>query len=74
MESTGTETVNGVEAYSYAFHLQDEEMDVTGTAWIGSADGLPHQVLADFTLSGLSVSSMLIYEYGVPVDIRAPIQ
>jgi hypothetical protein len=38
------------------------------------ANGLPHQVVADCTLSGYTVHDMLIYEYGVPIIIQPPIQ
>jgi hypothetical protein len=58
----------------YSFDLKDPIFNVTGgKAWIGAADGLPHQVQAQFTMSGIAGNTQLVYAYGNPVTIKAPI-
>lgn len=74
VQAAGSESLNGVQNYVYTFDLKDPVFNVTGgKAWIGAADGLPHQVQAQYTMSGTPGNTQLVYEYGVTVSIKAPI-
>lgn len=69
----GPETVNGAATFAYTFDFVLGDASGTGKVWVGAADGLPYQVDFDFTMSGVTVNSHLIYEFGVPITITAPI-
>ncbi len=74
VQATGSESLNGVDSFVYTFDLKDPVFNVMGgKAWIGAADGLPHQVQAQFTMSGIAGNTQIVYEYGNPVTIKAPI-
>ena len=73
----GAETVNGVPCFAYTYSL---EMNVeghaytgTGKAWVGAADGLPHQIDADFKVSVYGHKSHIVYEYNVDIKVEKPI-
>ena len=73
----GTDTVNGVPCHEYTYTM---DMDVsgqkwagTGKAWIGSTDGLPHQLDSEMTVSSLyKQKSHITYEYNIDVKVDKP--
>jgi hypothetical protein len=74
VQTAGNETFNGLRTFVYSFDVQDSALNITGgKVWIGAADGLPHRVQASFSISGMGVSTTLEYEYGISVNIKAPI-
>lgn len=73
----GAETVNGVPCFAYAYSL---EMNVSGNtytgkgkAWVGAADGLPHQNDSVFKFSSYEQKSHIVYEYNVNIKVEKPI-
>ncbi len=48
----GPETINGLPSFAYTFSLemtvQGQMWTGTGKAWVGAADGLPHQIDSEF--------------------------
>jgi hypothetical protein len=72
----GTDTVNGAPCHEYTYTM---DMDVsgqrwagTGKAWIGSADGLPHQLDSEMTVSSYKQTSHITYEYNVDFKVEKP--
>ena len=72
----GTDTINGVSCHTYTYTM---EMDVsgqrwagTGKAWIGSSDGLPHQMDSEMTVSSYKQKSHITYEYNVNFKVEKP--
>ena len=45
----------------------------TGKAWVGAADGLPHQSDSEFKVSGYAWNSHIVYEYNVDIKVEKPI-
>jgi hypothetical protein len=77
VQYVGTETINGVPCHAYTYTM---EMDVsgqkwagTGKAWIGSSDGLPHQMDSDMTVSSYKRKSHVAYEYNVDFKVEKPV-
>ncbi len=73
----GAETANGLPCYAYTYTM---EMDLsghsytgTGKAWVGAADGLPHQNDSEFNFSGYGQKSHIVYEYNVDVKVEKPV-
>lgn len=73
VQLVGPEAVNGVDALAYTFEFEFDIFDGAGTVWIGTADGLPHQVDLQGTMSGFPIQTKLVYEYGIEVTIEPPI-
>jgi hypothetical protein len=74
VQLTGADSLNGAPMNVYSFDLDDPVLKIKGgQLWIGTADGLPHQVKADMTFSGIAVNTTLLYEFGVAVNIQPPI-
>jgi|ERR1051326_180352 hypothetical protein len=72
----GTDTVNGLPCQEYTYTM---DMDVsgqkwagTGKAWIGSTDGLPHQLDSEMTVSSYKQKSHITYEYNVDFKVEKP--
>ncbi len=73
VQLTGSDSLNGLNTYLYTFDLQDPVLNIQGgKVWIGAADGLPHQVQAQYTAGGITVNVQLVYEFGIPINIQAP--
>jgi hypothetical protein len=72
----GPETVNGVPCFAYTFSLEMNEEGHTwagtGKAWVGAADGLPHQIDSEFNVSKYGHKSHIVYEYNVDVKVEKP--
>ena len=74
----GAETANGVPCHAYTFNV---EMNVsgqnfagTGKAWVGAADGLPHQIDSELGMKGyFNQKSHIVYEYDVDVKVEKPL-
>lgn len=73
----GTDTINGVPCHAYTYTM---DMDVsgqkwvgTGKAWIGSSDGLPHQLDSEMTVSSYKQKSHITYEYNVDFKVEKPV-
>ena len=73
----GTDTINGLPCHAYTYTV---EMDVsgqkwagTGKAWIGSSDGLPHQLDSEMTVSSYKQKSHITYEYNVDFKVEKPV-
>ena len=73
----GADTINGVSCHAYTYTM---EMDVsgqrwagTGKAWIGSSDGLPHQLDSEMTVSSYKQKSRITYEYNVDFKVEKPV-
>jgi len=74
----GAETANGVPCHAYTFNV---EMNVsgqnfagTGKAWVGAADGLPHQIDSELGMRGyFNQKSHIVYEYDVDVKVEKPL-
>lgn len=73
----GSETVNGVPCFAYTFSLEmnlaGDTWTGTGKAWVGAADGLPHQIDSDFKVSVYGHKSHTVYEYNVDVKVEKPV-
>jgi hypothetical protein len=73
----GPESVNGVDTQAYTFDLKipfgTEAYPGTGEIWIGNADGLPYQVEYQGEVQGNQLITTLKYEYGVDLQIEAPV-
>ena len=74
---TGQEPVMNIPCYVLSYDLNVASSGVSiigsGKAWIGSLDGLPHKVTLDATYNGSSLSTLLVYSYGVQFDIQKPV-
>ncbi len=74
----GQETVQNVPCFVFITHTNlpvgSGTYDSNGKAWVGIADGLPHQVISTYTISGVPGTSTttLVYSYGVQVEITLP--
>ncbi len=74
----GQETVQNVACFVFITHtnlpIGSSTYDSHGKAWVGIADGLPHQVISNYTISGVPGTSTttLVYSYGVQVVITPP--
>jgi hypothetical protein len=74
VQSAGSESLNGINTNVYTLDLDDPVLNIKGgKVWIGAADGLPHQVIAPFSISGIGVTTTLVYEYGISVTIKPPV-
>ena len=77
VQSTGSETVNGVPCLVYTYRLElptfGKDAVGTGKAWIGAADGLPHQMDSELKTGGYDQKSHIVYEYNIGVKIEKPI-
>jgi hypothetical protein len=77
VQFVGQEAIVGVPCYkfSYTLALNTAGVDLTGTgnAWIGIADGLPHQLDLNATTSGMPLTSHIVYSYGIKFDIQKPV-
>ncbi len=73
VQSAGTETLVGVDTTSYTFKAQVSDILVTGKAWIGATDGLPRRADLEMQVSGATLVTSLVYEYGIQVTIEAPV-
>jgi len=73
----GPETVNGVPCFAYTYSMEINESGNkyagTGKAWIGAADGLPHQIDSEFNVGGFNQKSHIVYEYNVDLKVEKPI-
>jgi len=76
VQHIGTETINGLPCHEYTYTM---DMDVsgqkwagTGKAWIGSNDGLPHQLDSEMTVSSYKQKSHITYEYNVDFKVEKP--
>ena len=72
----GTDTINGMPCHAYTYTM---DMDVsgqkwagTGKAWIGSSDGLPHQLDSEMTVSSYKQKSHITYEYNIDLKVEKP--
>jgi hypothetical protein len=78
VQYAGMETVNGVPSFVFTFKLSISSSGTaligTGKAWVGIADGLPHQADMVGSLGGYALKSHLVYSYGVSFNIQPPIQ
>jgi len=74
----GQETVNGVACFVFVTHtnlpINGVVFDSHGKVWVGISDGLPHQVISTYTISGVNgtTTTTLVYSYGVQVQITPP--
>jgi hypothetical protein len=73
----GAGTVNGMPCFAYTYAL---EMNVsgntytgTGKAWVGAADGLPHQNDSVFKFSSYEQKSHIVYDYDANIKVEKPI-
>jgi hypothetical protein len=73
----GTDTIKGVPCHAYTYTM---DMDVsgqkwagTGKAWIGSNDGLPHQLDSEMTIISYKQKSHITYEYNVDFKVEKPV-
>jgi hypothetical protein len=78
VQYVGTDTINGVPCHAYTYTM---DMDVsgqrwagTGKAWIGSSDGLPHQLDSEMTFSSYKQKSHITYEYNVDFNVEKPVR
>ena len=76
VQYVGAETINGVPCHAYTYKM---DMDVshqrwegTGKAWIGSGDGLPHQLDSEMTVGEYKQKSHITYEYNVDFKVEKP--
>jgi hypothetical protein len=74
----GTEPVGGVPcfAYTYSIEMNVEGHNFTGTgkAWVGAADGLPHQIDSDLVVSIYNQKSHIVYEYNLgDIKVERPV-
>ena len=72
----GTDTISGLPCHQYTYTM---DMDVsgqkwvgTGKAWIGSSDGLLHQLDSEMTVSSYKQKSHITYEYNVDFKVEKP--
>ena len=77
VQYVGTDTINGVPCHAYTYKM---DMDVshqrwtgTGKAWIGSGDGLPHQLDSEMKVGEYKQESHITYEYNVDFKIEKPV-
>src|ERR1041384_1420891 len=72
----GTETINGVPCYAYTYTMEIEvsgqKWTSTGKSWIGSSDGLPHQLDSETTVSSYKQKPHVTYEYNVDIKVEKP--
>jgi hypothetical protein len=72
----GQETVNSVPCFAYSYtveaNLGGQHYAGTGKAWIGAADGLPHQNDSEFNFGGYAQKSHLVYEYNLNIKVEPP--
>ena len=72
----GTETINGVPCHTYSYTMEVEvsgqKWTSMGKAWIGSSDGLPHQLDFETTVSSYKQKSHVTYEYNVDFKVEKP--
>jgi hypothetical protein len=77
IQYAGQETVMGTPCFVFTFKLTITTMsyalDSTGKAWVGIADGLPHQADLVGTIRGAPFTTHLVYSYGVKFDIQQPV-
>lgn len=77
VKSAGSESVNGVACYVYAYtiemKLESYTFSGTGKTWIGTADGLPHQTDYEMKTGMYNQKSHVVYEYNVSAKIEKPI-
>ncbi len=66
-------TANGVATFAYTFEFVFQDANGTGKVWIGALDGLPYQADFDLNMNGVTANSHIVYEFGVPITITAPI-
>ena len=73
----GTDTINGAPCHTYTYTM---DMDVsgqkwtgTGKAWIGSGEGLLHQLDSEMTVSSYKQKSHITYEYNVDFKVEKPV-
>jgi hypothetical protein len=73
----GTETINGVPCHAYNYtmeiDLSGQKWAGTGKAWIGSSDGLPHQLDSETMVSSYKQKSHITYEYNVDFKVEKPV-
>ncbi|MCM3874052.1 MAG: hypothetical protein ND895_25470 [Pyrinomonadaceae bacterium] len=72
----GPEAVNSLPCYAYTYTMETTlsgQIYVgTGKAWIGAADGLPHQNDSEFKVATYGQKSHIVYEYNVSIKIEKP--
>ena len=77
VQSAGSETVNGVPCFVYTYRIElptfGKDAVGTGKAWIGAADGLPHQMDSELKTGGYDQKSHIVYEYNIDAKIEKPI-
>ncbi len=53
-------------------NVQGQTWAGTGKAWVGAADGLPHQIDSEFQVGKYGQKSHIVYEYNVDVKVEKP--
>ena len=71
VERSGSERLGGASTTVYTFRFRLYDADGTGKAWIG-ADGLPRRAEATIAVEGVTMTTKLVYEFGVPIHVQAP--
>lgn len=73
----GTDTINGAPCHAFTYtmemDLSGQKATVTGKAWIGSSDGVPHQIDSETTISSFKQRSHITYEYNVDFKVEKPV-
>ena len=73
----GTDTINSVPCHAYTYTMEldisGQKWNVTGKAWIGASDGLPHQIDSETTVSSYKQKSHITYEYNVDFKVEKPV-
>ena len=73
----GPETVNGMPCFAYTytldFNVSGNSYPGSGKAWVGAADGLPHQNDSEFSFKSYNQKSHIVYEYNVDFKVEKPI-
>ena len=74
----GAEIVGGVPCHAYTYTLEmkmsGQNFAGTGKAWVGAADGLPHQIDSELSMKGyFTQKSHIVYEYNVPIKVEKPV-
>jgi len=73
----GADTINGVPCHAYTYtmdmNVSGQRWAGTGKAWIGSSDGLPHQLDSEVTISSYKQKSHITYEYNVNFKVEKPV-
>jgi hypothetical protein len=78
VQFAGLQTVNGVKCKTYSYRwgldisVSGKFPEGSGKAWIGVADGLPHQMDSDLEIHGHRTKSHSVYEYNVDIKIDKP--